>query len=91
MTRIDMNTAPPAVKKFIRALSIGADGVELTLDGDVVCRIIPPGQLTDSERTSKLKEMRQLLAQAHENSENFPSTEIETRIRGALKSVRKGR
>ena len=48
MKRVSVDTASPAVKKFIRSLAIDANGVEVTLGGNVVCRIIPPAQLSDA-------------------------------------------
>lgn len=91
MTRISVDTAAPAVKKFLRSLAIDANGVEVTLDGNVVCKIVPPSQLTDVEKEARLSEVRRLLYEARNNSKRMPATEIEQRIRGALKTVRKGR
>ena len=91
MKRVSVDTASPAVKKFIRSLAIDANGVEVTLDGNVVCRIIPPGQLSDSEKAEQLAEVRQLLGDARANSKRIPATEVERNIRDALKTVRKGR
>jgi hypothetical protein len=86
-----VDAAAPAVKKFIRSLEIDANGVEVTLGGDVVCRIIPPGQLSDLEKAAQLGEVRQLLSTARKHSERVPATVIERNIRTALKTARKGR
>ena len=88
MTRISVDTAPPAVKKFIRSLAIDANGAEVTLGGKVVCRIIPPGQLSDAEKAAQLAEVRKLLGEARANSKRLPATVIERNIRNALKTVR---
>ena len=88
MTQISVDAASPAVKKFIRSLPIHANGVEVTLGGNVVCKIIPPGQLSDDEKSAQLADVRQLLGAARRNSRRVPGTEIERRIRGALKTVR---
>jgi hypothetical protein len=88
MKRINVDTASPAVKKFIRSLAIGPNGVELTLGGNVVCRIIPPGQMSDAEKVAQLAEVRQLLGEARENSKRLPASAIERTIRDALKTVR---
>ena len=50
MKRLSVDRAGPAVKKFIRSLAKDANGVELTLGGNVVCRVIPPTQLSDTEK-----------------------------------------
>jgi hypothetical protein len=88
MKRVSVDTASPAVKKFIRSLAIDANGVEVTLGGNVVCRIIPPGQLADPEKVAQLAEVRRLLCEAHANSTRVPATVVEGRIRSALKTVR---
>jgi hypothetical protein len=91
MTRIKVDTAALAVKKFIRSLAIDANGVEVILDGRVVCKIIPPGQLSDAEKTAQLSEVRQLLAKARDNSKRRSAATIEQNVRDALKTIRKGR
>ena len=91
MTRISVDTAAPAVKKFIRSLAIDANGVEVILDGNVVCKIIPPSQLTDVEKEARLSDVRRLLADARNHSKQVPAAEIEQHIRNAMKTVRKGR
>jgi hypothetical protein len=88
MTRISVDAAPPAVKKFIRSLAIDANGVEITLGGKVVCRIIPPGQLSDAEKAAQFAEVRQLLGEARDHSKRVPARVIERNIRNALKTVR---
>ena len=88
MTRINVDTASPAVKKFLRSLAIDAKGVEVTLGGQVVCKIIPPGQLSDPEKAAQLAEVRQLLGEARDNSKHVPATLIERKIGHALKTVR---
>ncbi len=91
MTRVDVDKAAPAVKKFIRSLAIDANGVEITLDGNVVCKIIPPSQLSDAEKAAQLAEVRLLLGEARDNSKRLPAAIIERNIRNAMKTIRKGR
>jgi hypothetical protein len=88
MKRVNVDTASPAVKKFIQSLAIDAEGVEVTLDGKVVCKIIPPGQLSDAEKTAQLGVVRQLLGEARANSMRMPATNIERNIKSALKTIR---
>jgi hypothetical protein len=88
MKRVSVDTAPPAVKKFIRSLAMDANGVEVTLDGNVICRIIPPAQLSDVEKAAQLTEVRQLLSEARAHSKRVPATVVEHNIRKALKTVR---
>jgi hypothetical protein len=91
MKRVNVDTASPAVKKFIRSLAIDANGVEVTLGGNVVCKIIPPAQLSDVEKAAQLGVVRQLLREARANSKRMPATVVERKIQSALKTVREGR
>jgi hypothetical protein len=91
MKRVNVDTASPSVKKFIRSLAIDANGVEVTLGGNVVCKIVRPGQLSDAERAAQLGVVRQLLAEARANSTRTPAAVVEGKIRSALKTVRQGR
>lgn len=88
MTRINVDTASPAVKKFIRSLAIDAGGVEVTLGGKTVCKIIPPSQYSDADKDAQLAELRQLLSAARAHSKRLPPDVVERKIREALKTVR---
>jgi hypothetical protein len=91
MKRVNVDTASPEVKKFIRSLAIDANGVEVILGGKVVCKIIPPGQLSDAQKAGQLGVVRQLLGEARANSKRIPATVIERQIQSALKTVREAR
>ena len=88
MKRVNVDTESPAVKKFLRSLTIGANGVEISLDGNVVCKVIPPGQLSEREKSVQLAKLRELLGAAREHSKRVPATVIERKIRNAMKTVR---
>jgi hypothetical protein len=88
MKRVNVDTASPAVKKFIRSLAIDANGVEVALGGNVVCKIIPPAQLTDAEKVAQLGVVRKLLGEARANSKRMPAAAVERNIRSALKTIR---
>jgi len=91
MKRIRVDAAAPAVKKFLRSLSIDANGVEVELGGQVVCKIIPPAQLSDAEKAAHLADVRDLLRRSRERSKGVPASVIERDIRAAVKTVRRGR
>jgi len=91
MKRVNVDTESLAVKRFIRSLAVDASGVEITLDGTVVCKVIPPGQLSDREKSVQLAKVRELLGAAREHSKRVPATVIERKIRNAIKTVREKR
>jgi hypothetical protein len=84
MKRVDVDTASPEVRKFLRSLTIDANGVEVTLGGNVVCKIIRPGQLSDAERAAQLGVVRQLLGEARANSKRTPAAAVERKIRTSM-------
>jgi hypothetical protein len=91
MKRVSVDTAAPAVKKFIRSLVIDANGVDVTLGGTVLCRIVRPGQLSEAQKAARLARVRKLLGEARANSKRLPASVVERRLRSALKTVREAR
>jgi hypothetical protein len=65
--------------------------MKVILGGNVVCKIIPPGRLSDRERAAQLSVVRQLLGEARANSKRMPVSEVERRIRNAMKTVQGAR
>lgn len=89
MKRVKLDDAAPNVKKFIRGLHIDADGVELELNGKVLCKVIPPIQFTEAEKAALLCERRALIRSAQERIKHVPSAVIKREIRRAVKTVGK--
>jgi hypothetical protein len=91
MKRLKVDTAAPAVKKFLRSLTIDANGVEVELGGQVFCKIVPPGQLSDAEKTARLADVRSMLRRSRARSKSVATRVIERDIRAALATVREKR
>ena len=88
MKRVNADTLAPSVKKFLRSLRIAPDGLEVELAGEVVCKIIPPSQLSETEKTARLARVGQLLDRARERSKGVSAQDKEEAIQRALKTVR---
>lgn len=88
MKRVNVDSAAPAVKRFLRSLAIDANGVEVELAGQVLCKIVPADQLSDAEKAANLADLRELLRRSRERSKGVPADVIERDIRAAVKSVR---
>lgn len=88
MKRVNVDTAPPAVRKFLRTLRLDPSGVEISLEGEVVCKIIPPSQLSDGEKAAQLTEVRGLLQAARQRSKLVAPAVVDREIREAIKAVR---
>ena len=89
MKRVNLNGAAPAVKQFLSMLSVAADGVELELDGRVLCRLLPPAQLTEAEKKALVEERWQLIRQARLRNRGVPATVIAKEVRDAVEEVRR--
>jgi hypothetical protein len=90
MKRLKVDTAAPAVKEFFKSLSIDGNGVGIELGGDLVCKIIPPSQLSEAEKAAHLADVRDLLRRSRERSKGVSARVIERDIRAAIATVRGG-
>jgi|GEM_PF-1506757 len=88
MKRVTLDTAQAAVKEFIRDLPIDGDGVEIELDGKVVCEILPPHSLSAAERAVLIARGRQLASQARERNKGLSARDAERLVREAVDEVR---
>jgi hypothetical protein len=88
MKRIKLDTASRTVQQFIRSLPVDAEGVELELNGRVLCKVIPPLQFSDAEKAALIQEGRELMRRARERNKGVPARVIEREVREAVKEVR---
>ena len=89
MKRINIDAATSAVREFVRALSTEADGVELELDGKVVCEVLPAHSLSAAERAALIARGRELSRRARARNQGVPSRTIEREIGDAIDEVRR--
>jgi hypothetical protein len=68
-----------------------ADGVELAIRDRVVCKVVPPLQVSEAEKVSRLAEGKELLRRARERNKGVPARVIEREIREAVRMVRNRR
>lgn len=88
MHRVKLDTAPPAVKKFVRTLPLDPEGVELELNGEIVCKVIGPHQLTEADRAALLDKVTKQIRRAHLRNKDVPARVIEREVRQAVEEVR---
>ena len=89
MHRMSLDAAPAAVKKFIQGLVVEPDGVEIELNGKVVCKVVGPHDLSESERDTLLQDGLKLLQKAQHRSKGVPAKVIEREVRDAVAEVRR--
>jgi hypothetical protein len=88
MHRVNLNSAKRSVRVFFEELVVGREGVELELDGNVLCKVIPPNQLTDTERDKLVKDALAFMKRSQERNKGVPSRVIQREIEEAINEVR---
>jgi hypothetical protein len=91
MKRVNLDRAPPAVKQFVSTLPLESEGVELELNGRALCRVLPPGQLSEAEKKALIDERWRLIRQARERNRGVPARVIEREVQEAVEQVRRRR
>ena len=88
MKRLNLDHDERSLKEFVRALPLQHEGIELELDGRIVCKIVPPLQFSEAEKKALVEERWQLIRQAQERNKGVPARIIEREIREAVEAVR---
>lgn len=88
MKRVSIDTAQAAVKSFVRSLPIEVEGVELELDGKVVCEVLPPHSISEAERSTLVARAKALGQKARQRNLGVPARVIEREARKAVEEVR---
>ena len=88
MKRVNLDRAAPSVRKFIQSLRIDSEGVELAIRDRVMCKVVPPLQLSEAEKADLLKKGWELIRRAHERNKDVPVRMIAREVREAVQIVR---
>jgi len=89
MKHINLDTAADDVKEFVSTLPLGDDGVELELDGQVICKVLPPQGFSEADQAVLIERVRQLVHQARQRNRGVPSKVIEREVGQAVDEVRR--
>ena len=85
MTKLNLDHASAPVQEFVQSLPIDQGGVELELNGAVVCTVMPP---TTMDRATLLERGRELVRLARERNRGMTEEEIERQVNDAVELVR---
>jgi hypothetical protein len=88
MKQIKLDRQDERVKEFIRALPIEPDGVELELNGKVICKVVGARHLADAERETILERGRELVKRARQRNQVVPAKVLEREVQEAVDEVR---
>ena len=90
MQRVTIDSASPGVKDFIRSLSLQGEGVELELEGRVICNVVPPGnELSEAEKAILFQRGRDLVRRSRQRNSGVPERVIEKEVARAVDEVRR--
>ena len=86
--RVSLDAEKPEVRRFIRNLPIEADGVELELNGRVVCKVVPSLHFSEAEKEALVRERWELIRRAQRRAKGLPPKIIEREVQEAVDEVR---
>jgi hypothetical protein len=89
MTRVDLETLPQEVQKFVATLPPDTSDIELALRGEVIWKLTRPGDLTDAEKQILLDRGRELVRDIRERVKNIPAADIKRAVKDAVIEVRR--
>ena len=79
MSRINLDKESPDVRQFIQNLLV-EEGVDLEINGRVVCRVIPSAHLSDAEKERLIRDRWALIHRAQERNRNVPADVLEREV-----------
>ncbi len=88
MKRINLDHDERTIREFVRSLPREHEGIELELDGRIVCKVVPPLQFSEAEKKALIEERWQLIRQAQARNKGVPARVIEREVRQAVEAVR---
>jgi len=89
MKQINVDAETTDVKRFIEKLPAEPTGVELLMNGRVICTVIPSLQLSPAEKERLVKRRWELICRAQERNKGVPASVIEREVREAVEEVRR--
>ena len=88
MKRVNLDKATTAVKQFFRNLPVSAEGLELELDGNVVCEVMPPRSISLLERTALIARVRERAKKSRARNAGIPQRALQSDVDQAINAVR---
>jgi hypothetical protein len=88
MNRICLDSESADIKRFIHKLPIAGEGVELELNGKIVCKVIPSTMFSDAEKKSLVENRWKIIQRAQKRTKGLPPKVIEREIERAIDEVR---
>ncbi len=88
---IDVTKNTQKVGQFVRELGQITSPIELLLEGHIVGRIVPPGELSEQEKASIMQRGWKLVQRARERNKGIPEADLGKAVDAAVKRARGGK
>jgi hypothetical protein len=88
MKHLNIDQEDERVKQFVRTLPLEPDGVDLALEGRVICTVVKPAQFTALEKQALIERGRELVRRARHGNKDVPVKVIEREVQQAVDEVR---
>jgi hypothetical protein len=89
MMRVDLETVPQDVRAFVNSLPTDANAIELALDGEVIWKLVRPGELSEAEKEALLARGRDFVRDVRKRVRGTPSAELKRIVDDAVDEVRR--
>jgi hypothetical protein len=89
MTRVDLETVPQDVRAFVNSLPTDAKAVELALNGEVIWKLVRPGELSEAEKEALLARGRDFVRDVRKRVRGIPAAEMNRIVNEGVDEVRR--
>ncbi len=86
--KIDVTRNRQRVAEFVRGLGRITCPIEIMVDGNVIGRFLPPGELSEAKKEKVLRRGWQLVLEARARTRGIPQKTIGTIVDAAVQKVR---
>jgi hypothetical protein len=91
MKRMTLDDASASVKEFVQGLPLESGGVQLELEGRVVCTVVPPGGTLALSAAVVLDQARGLVRRSRDRNLEASEETIQQEVHEAVEQVRRKR
>ena len=81
-------TKKRTIRELIRRLGAKQSTIDLTVEGKVVARLVPPGELSEEEKAEVLDKGWEFVERARTRNRGVPEREIMKTVKAAVNRVR---
>ncbi len=89
MNKVCLDAESPEIKRFVRKLPIARGGIELELNGRIICKVVPSTVFSDAEKQALVEDRWKIIQRVQKRTKGLPPKVIEREIEQAVDEVRR--